>query len=743
MGISPTLKAQELPEHKTVYATRTDDAIEETPASVTILEKAEIEKYDAPGQNLGTLLGKAVPGFGMPTESVSNFGQTLQGRDVLILIDGIPQNENRQVSRQLNNIKVETIERIEVVSGANAIYGAGAPGGIINIITKGYSSDPATSESWLGTSFNTKPLARSSQTYNLQQSVSGTLGSFQYLASVGGEWRKNSFDAEGHQIPPEPAQTSRNDTDTYDALLKARYNLTPHSFTEASFEYFTEEQDSDYAVVLNPYRAESGLQLDQQPSSKRKQISLRYEDSEFLGQKLSLLGYYRDRELTFFPFALTVPAPIVNQSTSKAEVSGLKAVVQTSLPMRTELAWGLDLELNKGKERAHSYDQLRYEISNGKIYTGKSADYDYGPVIDTKTAALFAQMKTSWTDQLHSKLGLRYERINQDVHDFTPPLETAIAKNWPIIYAGIAQMEGLGRVPAGTTASLPQNFVPKNFKGGDLDYDAWAANLGFTYDITPRQQAFVNFSQGYELGDTARLLRDAVSPNSLVPTISPIFGLAIDSTTVSSLDLAAIKTTSYETGWRGSIDRFFGGATLFYNQSDKVYQFNSDFTVDLLNLKKRIYGLEIDTGVRPTDALTLTLSHARAKGEARRANGPGWAALSGLEVSPPKTTATADYVFNEHARVNLIGTHVAPYNREDDLTPNDKKGALDLGEYFVMDGGFIYAWSDKASLKTQITNLLNRRYKTLFHQWAEYTYGEASGAPAEGRRIALVFDYVY
>lgn len=736
--------AQEVSENITVRASRTSDSIRETPASVTILGRSDLDRYDSPGQNLGTVLGKALPGFGMPTESVSNFGQTLRGRDVLILIDGIPQIENRQISRQLNNIKVETIERIEVISGANAMYGAGAPGGIVNIITKDYSKESLGLETFLGTSFASKPLSQEGQTFNIQQTASGTLDNWKYLVSLGAEMRNNRFDASGNLIPSEPAQTSRGDTDSYEALIKGQYRLSERSFIEANIDIFEERQDTDYFVQTTPYRASHGLELEEQPSSKRKQFALRYENSDFFEQNFSLLAYHRNRELTFFPFFLTVPVPIVNQSTTSAEITGIKATVQSQINPSLEMTWGLDLEKDKGKQRAHSYDPLRYEITGGRDYANKSADYDYGPVIDTDKAALFTQFKAKLAEGLTSKFGLRYEKISQRVHDFTPPFETAISTNWPILYAGIATKEASGSVQPGTTASLPRVFIPQNFQGGTRDFDAWASNIGFTYDLTPKQLVFANFSQGYELGDTSRLMRDAVSPNSLIPVLSPIFNLNIESTTVSALDLAAIKTSSYEIGYRGTIDRFFGNAAIFYNESDKVYQFNSDFTVDLLDAKKRVYGLEVDAGVNATDNLRLGASHARAKGEAKRKdlNG-GWAALSGLEVSPPKSAVYADYFINSDLRGVIQAQHIAPYSGEDDTNLRDRKKALALKEYFLLDGHLDYSFNENASIKFAVNNILNRRYKTLFHQWAEYTYGEASGAPAEGRRFTLVYRHVY
>ncbi|MFX5169060.1 TonB-dependent receptor plug domain-containing protein, partial [Acinetobacter baumannii] len=65
-----------------------------------------------------------------------------RGRGVLVMIDGVSLNSSRGISRQFDAIDSFNIERIEVLSGASAVYGGGATGGIINIITK-RAHDPA------------------------------------------------------------------------------------------------------------------------------------------------------------------------------------------------------------------------------------------------------------------------------------------------------------------------------------------------------------------------------------------------------------------------------------------------------------------------------------------------------------------------------------------------------------------------------------------------------------------------
>lgn len=718
----------------TVYASRSEENPKNIPASVQIIDRAAIEAQDRPGENLGTLLGKIVPGLGMPTESVSNFGQNLRGREVLILIDGIPQAENRSVSRQLDTISVHGIERIEVISGANAIYGAGAPGGIINVITKNYAAKPVELNAEVGTSFATKPLAASSQAYSLRTGASGTLGGFSYLGSIGADVRRNVFDADGNQIAPEPAQTSRGDTKTYDLLFKIAQRLSDSQSIELTVDAFQEAQDTEYAVQLDPYRAEEGLELDEQPQSKRLQTVLRFTDKELLGQKFQTQIYFRQRDYTFFPFALTQPVPLVNQSRSQSELYGLKSSFVKTFSPKSNIVYGIDYELEKGNQKAHSYNQLRYELSGGKVYTDKSEDYDYGPAIETQKAAFFTQLQLGLTDSLQSRLGIRYEKIDQKVHDFTPPLETAIGANWPIVYAGISQMEAAGRVPAGTTASLPTSYRSTNFEGGERSYDATAYNLGFVFDLTSQQQLYFNFSQGYELADTARLLRDAVAADSLIPVIGPVFRLSINASTVSNLELDAITTSNYEGGWRGNFGPFSSSLAIYYNESDKTYQFNRDFTVDLLDSKKRVYGAEALFDWRMTENTELNLSHSRNKGEYRNPTGGGWTALSAIDLSPPKTTAMLNHRFTEALAGGLLVQDIAPYNKGPDG---------DIQGYTTLDANALYAWSEQSHLRLAVQNVLNKDYKTVFHQWAEATYGAASGAPASGRRISLIYGLTF
>ncbi|MFC0185979.1 carboxypeptidase-like regulatory domain-containing protein [Pseudarcicella hirudinis] len=120
-----------------VSASRRTESLAETPSSVTVIGSKEIEAQSAISPNIANIIAYAVPGLGASTNQTGNFGQTLRGRNVLVLIDGIPQSTPlRAGSRDIRTIDPTVIERVEVIKGATAIYGNGADGGLINYITK-------------------------------------------------------------------------------------------------------------------------------------------------------------------------------------------------------------------------------------------------------------------------------------------------------------------------------------------------------------------------------------------------------------------------------------------------------------------------------------------------------------------------------------------------------------------------------------------------------------------------------
>lgn len=144
-GFVPLAKAQSQLTDSTVYrlgevqiqATRIPEVKTNAAASVTVIDSKQIAEVSRIAPDMSHLLGLLTPSLALSSNTTSSRSQTLRGRSVLVLIDGIPQSTPlRATDREMRTIDPSAVERIEVIKGANAIYGNGAIGGIINIVTK-------------------------------------------------------------------------------------------------------------------------------------------------------------------------------------------------------------------------------------------------------------------------------------------------------------------------------------------------------------------------------------------------------------------------------------------------------------------------------------------------------------------------------------------------------------------------------------------------------------------------------
>jgi len=78
------------------------------------------------------------PDFGL---DLRGFGSN-SSQNLVVLVDGVRLNENELAGPILSSIPVDTVERIEITRGGSSVlYGEGATGGVINIITKRGADD--------------------------------------------------------------------------------------------------------------------------------------------------------------------------------------------------------------------------------------------------------------------------------------------------------------------------------------------------------------------------------------------------------------------------------------------------------------------------------------------------------------------------------------------------------------------------------------------------------------------------
>jgi outer membrane receptor for ferrienterochelin and colicins len=105
---------------------------------VRVIDRARIEQRAA--TNVMGVLNNEI-GFrfsndmALGTTDIQLMG--MSGRNVKILLDGVPMLDRGDTRESLNQIDINSIERIEIVEGPMSVnYGTDALAGVINIITK-------------------------------------------------------------------------------------------------------------------------------------------------------------------------------------------------------------------------------------------------------------------------------------------------------------------------------------------------------------------------------------------------------------------------------------------------------------------------------------------------------------------------------------------------------------------------------------------------------------------------------
>lgn len=702
-----------------VTATRSAKSIADIAGTVYSIDQAEIEKQANAGKSIADILGTLVPSLTPSSGTTSNYGMTMRGRVVQYMIDGVPQTGYRDGSRQLNSIQPSMIERIEVVSGATSIYGSGATGGIINIITKRGSQDPISFETKVGVTAGNN-FKSDAMAYEASQSVLFNQGALQGAFGASYTTRGEIQDSHGNRIGPEVAQTDRQDTDTLDLNGRLTWNISDEQSLSFGAQYFNDEQDSEYGPDYGPnlayvkrdptytasLAAVKGMQLETQPQTERYAFNTQYENQNVLGHTLNAEAYYRNEQARWFPSAQAMGGGLylVYQSETDIDVYGARVALQKQFDLNGRnlgLSYGIDYENEQDEQNIQMYDSAAFIASNGLNYKPFNY-YAFGPDVETEKLGTFVQTDFDVTDRLGLKAGVRYERVESQVDESTPYMEAI-------------------------TADLQPGYQAKTLNGGKVKHDATLFNLGALYHLTDAQQIFANFSQASNLPDIQRMLRD-------VPA----------SFTVNSQTIDPIKVNNYELGWRvQAANGLNASVTTFYNDSDKSLKFGRpNYTIEVLDTDERVYGVEGNLSYRLQPNWTVGGTMAYTRGQFKNTVGK-WQELDAIRVAPLKGTAFSEWQFNNDMslRVQALaigGTDKAKKDAEKygSTVPAEIKG------FATMDV-IANAKAGPGTVGFGVYNVWNTDYKSVYSQSVESVYGAISSLAAQGRTYGLSYTLKY
>lgn len=657
-----------------ITAGRRAENIATIPSSVTIINQKEMEKQMSVTTDISMILSNLVPGLGSATNKGTSSGQTLRGRPLLVLIDGIPQSTPlMNGARDIRSIAPFAIERVEVIKGATAIYGNGSTGGIINYITKKKQGDNAFGGTTvLGTSFNP---ANSSGTlgYKISQSFGGKYEKWNYIAGASLDYTGVQRDGEGFIV----GQTDGL-SNTYQKNLFAQitYEINENSTIRAFYNGYSSTQHARYISKTGKYGSEPTIGI--AGTDPGEHAGTPYNHNIMLGYTHSNLFLDTQVDLSFYMNSFRSMNRYVEQGTAwygpgQTRINSNKKGVRLNLntpfilfDRPSEITYGIDL-LN---------DKTDQDLTDGRVYI---------PTMDMVNIAPYAQLKIDVLDHLIFKGGIRYENANVEVKDFN------------------------------TIASGPNNEGSIFVQGGKIPYKTTLFNVGLRYNKYEAFNPFVSFSQGFAINELGRILRRATE------------------STLGQLETEPIITNNYEIGFSSRFSIFnFTGA--YYLSTSKLGANLVDVNGYLVAQREpeRVHGFEITGEATLSPQWTVGGSYAFVEGKAKFDDGSK-VYLNGGRISPPKATGFVYFTPTDKWSIQLYWL----FSGSRDRFEVNEKGKYKNSEGAVKDISLFnlattYTLNKAWKASMGVENIFNKTYYPVVSQYraldADYIRGNGMQA---------------
>ncbi len=672
-----------------VTATRGAKAVDKIPGAVTVISQQELASQyliaDDPSQALATY----IPGYSPSRQKMTSTGESLRGRQPLILLDGIPQsNPLRAGMREGYFADSAIIERIEVINGASAVQGMGATGGIINYITK----TPRTNGTTFGVNVRLATQFRSDNLdWKTGYSVAHKSDAFDFLGYASIQQRGMGYDGDGRRLGIDNIQGDTLDSHGDDVFLKFGKSFGDQR-VQLTLNRFDMEGDGDYrnepGVVAEGVTttSEPGTPIGDTPRNKVRTASLDYRHADLAGGSFTAQLFKHDFESlygatntnTFQDVRIAPRGTLWDQSEIVADKLGARI---TYVRPDTFIE---DLEVTAG------LDLLRDHTKQRLAQTGRT----WVPELQFRSIAPFAQLEYEY-GPFTVRGGVRYEKAKLDVDTYT------------------------------TLAAYGSRVV----QGGSAEFSKAVKNIGAVWRFAPQWSMFVASSEGFGLPDAGLVLR----------------GVNVAGQSVSNLiTLQPIITRNNEIGlnWRGKAGQF--GISRYDSRSKmgSVIRINSAGIGLVERVPTTVKGWEASGEWRAYRDLTVFGSHAVTDGKtAARQGMPMDLALGARSQGPDKTVLGANWTFMPKAQLRLQATHL--YDR--DINIGRVVGTSKLEEHF--DG---YTLVDTAAtfdtrygrFGVSVENLLDKQYVGYYSQSAARL--DATGTFAgRGRTLAVSWSRLF
>lgn len=666
-------------ETQTVSSSRMAQSRSELTATVQVIDSEQLQMQMQAGLNIKEALGNLVPGIDLGNQGRSAFGQNLRGRPMLVMIDGVSLNSSRATARQLDSIDPFHIERIEVLSGASALYGGGATGGIVNIITKKASDSPTRYSSEVG--LTSGFAGKSDHQLRIAQSISGGNELVKGRLGIAVQDNGDFYDSKGRKVRTDITQTDLQNTRSMDLLGNLQFNLPEQQSLSLTGQYYRNRFDGASYLYAGPNMAgiygrpqlleqRSGFQSDVMPMTERTMLNAEYHAPNVLGgQDLYVQAFYRKEALDFAPY----PGAYVSATHQNTDVMGIKTALSKDLG-NLNVRYGLDFD-NERFDSSQTIFDRNQALSSGGLINRAVAETGRYPDYQVRGTSVFGQLDWKISPRTSLNAGLRHQRMQLQVDDFVSATQQVMVLN------------GQGR----TADAVP---------GGNNSYNVSLFNFGANFKPAPGHETWLSYSEGFELPDPAKYYGNGLyalqgSNWQLLRSVNP-----------ASSPLQGIKTRQIEWGWRGKMGPLTAQSALFYNWSDKNLVLTpGTLTVDVQDDKRRNYGWEGALDYQLSSQWSVGGSWLWIRSE-NQSNG-NWQRQSIMTASPSKLTAHVTWR-QGNWNTRLQATHMASlkdasaqsivgYTTVDAMaTIKLPVGRLHLGIQNLLNKSYLSTWSQRA-----------------------------------------------
>lgn len=692
-----------------ISAGRTIEKLSEVPASITVVGAKKLQNLSLNTSNISDILEYAVPGLAPSTGTFSSWGQTLRGRRLLVMVDGIPQStplRNGQVD--IKSVQPGDISRIEVLKGAAAIYGNGGDGGIVNYITK--KTDKITSFSGTSRLLGTSNLSKTDDAFGwgIQQSFTGGLDKFSYYISGNFEKTGNKYD--GNDDPISPTYGLDN-TKILSVLGKMGYKINKNQTIDVMFNHYKSRQKSPFVAkrgklevfnasgdhritptigvlptVDNPLHKEA---VESGVTTTNAQLKYALNSIFNSTTKFETDIYYQKGKNIFFYDATYFDGG--GQTVVNTNKFGFRPILHTRLnldsPLTMSFTYGLDV----------LKDKTNQGLLDGRIWT---------PNLNLLSIAPFVQAKFKFEEDWVLNAGLRHDDMSISIHDFsTLPVSPKRDGNFP---------------------------APIAVTGGKLEFKNTSVNVGIRYIKHDKFIPYASFSQGFSLPDIGRVVRGASSTN------------------VNDINPQAIKTNNYEFGFLSKFKHLRFEAVGYYSTSSLGLGLIRIEDTDQFEQSKNpqaIYGAEVSAGFTfLNDNLQFGTSYSYVEGLKHTPDDKtNLTYIGGDVISPPKTTAYINVRPFSKLSTSLRMVRIGDRKR---FNPREKEGVFSykyretpVTGYTIINFSTTYEAAERISISLGINNLFNTFFLPARSQWASSLKTYNSAGEGINGRLSISYNF--